>query len=126
MPGTLGSIGNGILGEYFPEREYNILDPKRTRKRPKFQPCQLPKAVIFQVERSRRKTGDKILASMHTFKVKKNKVTGRNICKPTVSGASMPIGHHMMYRLGSIFVCLWWLGGGISDVRILWQGNVTI
>ena len=38
MPGTSGSIGNGILGEYFPEREYNLLDPKRTRKRPKFQP----------------------------------------------------------------------------------------
>ena len=39
VPGTLGSIGNGILGEYFPEREYNLLDPKRTRKWPKFQPC---------------------------------------------------------------------------------------
>ena len=39
VPGTSGSIGNGILGEYFPEREYNLLDPKRTRKRPKFQPC---------------------------------------------------------------------------------------
>ena len=39
MPGISGSIGNGILGEYFPEREYNLLNPKRTRKRPKFQPC---------------------------------------------------------------------------------------
>ena len=39
MPGISGSIGNGILGEYFPEREYNLLDPKRTRKLPKFQPC---------------------------------------------------------------------------------------
>ena len=38
VPGTSGSIGNGILGGYFPEREYNLLDPKRTRKRPKFQP----------------------------------------------------------------------------------------
>ena len=38
MPGTSGSIGNGILGEYFPEREYNLLGPKKTRKRPKFQP----------------------------------------------------------------------------------------
>ena len=37
--GISGSIGNGILGEYFPEREYNLLNPKRTRKRPKFQPC---------------------------------------------------------------------------------------
>ena len=39
VPGTSGLIGNGILGEYFPEREYNLLDPKKTRKRPKFQPC---------------------------------------------------------------------------------------
>ena len=39
VPGTSGSIGNGILGEYFPEREYNLLYPKRTRKRSKFQPC---------------------------------------------------------------------------------------
>ena len=39
VPGISGSIGNGILGEYFPEREYNLLNPKRTRKRPKFQPC---------------------------------------------------------------------------------------
>ena len=38
VPGTSGSIGNGILGEYFPEREYNLLGPKKTRKRPKFQP----------------------------------------------------------------------------------------
>ena len=38
VPGISGSIGNGILGEYFPEREYNLLNPKRTRKRPKFQP----------------------------------------------------------------------------------------
>ena len=40
VPGTSGSIGNGILGEYFPEREYNLLGPKKTRKRPKFQPWQ--------------------------------------------------------------------------------------
>ena len=39
VPGTSGSICNGILGEYFPEREYKLLDPKKTRKRPKFQPC---------------------------------------------------------------------------------------
>ena len=39
VPGISGSIGNGILGEYFPEREYTLLNPKRTRKRPKFQPC---------------------------------------------------------------------------------------
>ena len=39
VPGISGSIGNAILGEYFPEREYNLLNPKRTRKRPKFQPC---------------------------------------------------------------------------------------
>ena len=42
VPGTSGSIENGILGEYFPEREYNLLDPKRTRKRPKFQPWVRP------------------------------------------------------------------------------------
>ena len=42
MPGISGSIGNGILGEYFPEREYTLLNPKRTRKRPKFQPCPWP------------------------------------------------------------------------------------
>ena len=39
VPETSGSIGNGILGEYFPEREYNLLGPKKTRKRQKFQPC---------------------------------------------------------------------------------------
>ena len=39
VPGISGSIGNEILGEYFPEREYNLLNPKRTRKRPKFRPC---------------------------------------------------------------------------------------
>ena len=42
LPGTSGSIGNGILGENFPEREYNLLGPKKTRKQPKFQPCPAP------------------------------------------------------------------------------------
>ena len=42
VPGISGSIGNRILGYYFPEREYNLLNPKRTRKRPKFQPCPPP------------------------------------------------------------------------------------
>ena len=42
VPGISGSIGNGILGEYFPERAYNLLNSKRTRKRPKFQPCPWP------------------------------------------------------------------------------------
>ena len=32
VPGTSGSKGNGILGEYFPEREYNLLGPKTTKK----------------------------------------------------------------------------------------------
>ena len=42
VPGISGLIGNGILGEYFSEREYNLLNPKRTRKRPKFQPWPWP------------------------------------------------------------------------------------
>ena len=46
VPRTSGSIGNGILGEYFPEREYNLLDPKRTRKRPKFQPYKWPSSSL--------------------------------------------------------------------------------
>ena len=50
MSGTSGSIGNGILGEYFPEREYNLLGPKKTRKRPKFQPC-------FSMSQSSRSAG---------------------------------------------------------------------
>ena len=47
--GISGSIGNGILGEYFPERQYNLLNPKRTRKRPKFQPCIHVLAVLQMV-----------------------------------------------------------------------------
>ena len=63
MPGTSGSIGNGILGEYFLEREYKLLGPKKTRKRPKFQPClQVTRTLTQMTSRSERVSAAELIS----------------------------------------------------------------